>query len=83
MLTAPALRDRLDGLLAEGASLVIDLSGVTFVDSAGLRTLLLARDAGPVELRDPSLVVRQTFEIAKMAAVLSDLSPVDDATADA
>jgi anti-anti-sigma factor len=78
MLTAPALRQQLDGFLAENASVVIDLSGVTFVDSAGLRTLLLARDAGPVQLRDPSLVVRQTFEIARMAAVFAE---APDATA--
>jgi anti-anti-sigma factor len=81
MLTAPVLRQQLDGVLAEQASLVIDLSRVTFVDSAGLRTLLLARDAGPVELRDPSPVVRQTFEIAKMAAVLDERSPAADVTA--
>jgi anti-anti-sigma factor len=75
MLTAPVLRQRVDDALAEHGSLVIDLSGVTFVDSAGLRALLLARDAGPVELRDPSTVVRQTFEIARMASVLGEGPP--------
>ena len=75
MLTAPVLRQRVDDTLAEHGSLVIDLGGVTFVDSAGLRALLLARDAGPVELRGPSSVVRQTFEIARMASVLGEGPP--------
>jgi anti-anti-sigma factor len=79
MLTAPVLRREVDACLARHPSLVIDLSGLTFVDSAGLRALLLARDAGPVELRDPSTVVRQTFEIARMAAVLSEGPPPGDA----
>jgi anti-sigma B factor antagonist len=39
--TAPALRDRLLGLLNRGvASLVLDLRGVTFVDSTGVGSLL-------------------------------------------
>ena len=70
MLTAPALQQRVDGFLAEGASLVIDLSRLSFVDSAGMRTLLLAHGTGAVELRDPSPVVLQTFEVAKVAALL-------------
>ena len=39
--TAPALRDTLLGLLNRGAaSLVLDLRGVTFVDSTGVGSLL-------------------------------------------
>lgn len=39
--SAPALRDRLLGLLNRGAdSLVVDLRGVTFVDSTGVGSLL-------------------------------------------
>ena len=39
--TAPALRDALLGLLNRGAtSLVLDLRGVTFVDSTGVGSLL-------------------------------------------
>jgi anti-sigma B factor antagonist len=39
--TAPALRDRLDGLLAEGVqNFVVDLGGVRFMDSAGIATLV-------------------------------------------
>ena len=70
MLTAPLLQQRVDGFLAEGTSLVIDLSRVEFLDSAGLRALLLAHGTGDVELCDPSPVVLQTVEVAKVATML-------------
>jgi anti-sigma B factor antagonist len=41
--TAPALRDRMYGVIAEGAPLVVDLTGATFVDSSILGALLGAR----------------------------------------
>ena len=44
MATAPALRERLSRAIAAGASaLVLDLRGVTFMDSIGLAAILLAR----------------------------------------
>jgi anti-anti-sigma factor len=72
MLTAPLLQQRIDDFLAEGTSLVVDLSRVEFLDSAGLRALLLAHGSGRVELCDPSPVVLQTFEVAKVATLLLD-----------
>jgi anti-sigma B factor antagonist len=41
--TAPALRDRMYGVIAEGTPLVVDLTGATFVDSSILGALLGAR----------------------------------------
>src|SRR3954466_1918030 len=42
--TAPALDERLDGAIRESVgSFVLDLSGVDFLDSTGLRVLLRAR----------------------------------------
>ena len=70
MLTAPLLQQRVDDFLAEGTSLVIDLSRVEFLDSAGLRALLLAHGTGDVELCNPSPVVHQTLEVAKVATML-------------
>ena len=72
LLTAPVLHERIGGFLAERARLVVDLSRLTFLDSAGLRTLLLAHADGRVALRNPSPVVRQTFEVAKIADLLVD-----------
>lgn len=44
MATAPALRERLSRATAAGASaLVLDLRGVTFMDSIGLAAILHAR----------------------------------------
>jgi anti-sigma B factor antagonist len=43
-LTAPVLRTRLDEHLAEVELLVLDLSQVTFLGSAGLAALVAARD---------------------------------------
>jgi anti-sigma B factor antagonist len=41
--TAPLLRQRLDGLIADGVPIVIDLSPATFVDSSILGVILDAR----------------------------------------
>jgi anti-sigma B factor antagonist len=41
--TAPVLRQRLDGLIADGDSIVVDLSPATFVDSSILGVILDAR----------------------------------------
>jgi anti-sigma B factor antagonist len=41
--TAPMLRQRLDGLIAEGSPIVIDLSPASFVDSSILGVILDAR----------------------------------------
>jgi anti-sigma B factor antagonist len=54
-MTAPALRERLAGLLPPGGRLRLDLSQVSYISSAGLRVLVLlhrqARDrASAVEL---------------------------------
>ncbi|MFG2794620.1 STAS domain-containing protein [Streptomyces sp. NPDC048419] len=41
--TRPALQDRFTELVARAPFIVLDLSGVTFCDSAGLTVLLVAR----------------------------------------
>ncbi len=41
--TAPLLRQRLDGLIAEGVPIVVDLSPATFIDSSILGVILDAR----------------------------------------
>jgi anti-sigma B factor antagonist len=43
LYTAPALRDRIAGVLEDGTALVIDLTQSTFIDSSVLRVLLEAR----------------------------------------
>ena len=74
--TAPQLRERLQRVLADGAStVVLELLGVTFLDSAALGSIvgahLRCREVGG-ELRvvvDPRLV--KIFEITGLTEVLS------------
>ncbi len=49
-----------------GAAIVLDLAGVTFIDSSGLRSLIglgLALEGTGLVLRDPSPLVRHILEI--------------------
>jgi anti-sigma B factor antagonist len=66
-----ATADRLMDLLRTAADsddpIVLDFSGVTFMDSSGLRALLqaaLSEDCGPVVVKDPSAQVRRLLEIS-------------------
>ena len=60
-----------DGRAAHGRELVLDLSGVSFIDSAGLRLLERLDDAvtargGRVWLHDPSRVVLRLLEVLRI-----------------
>lgn len=67
--TAPDLRTEIDAVLASGrARLVLDLAGLTFVDSSGLRVIISAhKDAaergGRLVLRAPSQTTRRLLDI--------------------
>jgi anti-anti-sigma factor len=53
--------------------LEIDLSGVTFLDAAGLRTLLLARRRNPgVRVVNPSQAVQRVLDVTGTTAYLVD-----------
>ncbi|MDD9371330.1 MAG: STAS domain-containing protein [Acidimicrobiales bacterium] len=79
--TAQRLREHLDVLVDAGAEIAIDASGVSFIDSAGLTTLLAARQSVRDEGGDLRLTVasERVASVAKMAGV-SDLLPSDDAS---
>lgn len=67
--SAPELADHLGGCSGTDTDIVIDMSGVTFMDSSGLRVLIDLRqriDAGPHELvlRSPSDSVLRLLEVA-------------------
>jgi anti-sigma B factor antagonist len=70
MATAEGLQERVDALLAKGCSrLVLDLHGVTFMDSTGVRVVLdLVRRAeqGPWKLSVAAMpyAVRRVFELS-------------------
>jgi anti-sigma B factor antagonist len=68
--TAPQLRRELEALSREAHSPgIVDLAGVTFLDSSGISALLAARKAVSgtavtLVLADPSPPVRRVLEIA-------------------
>jgi anti-sigma B factor antagonist len=71
--SVPRLRAALDALFAEGgSSVVLDLQGISFIDSSGLAALIYAykeaaaRD-GRVTLRDPTPTVIDLVKIAGLA----------------
>jgi anti-anti-sigma factor len=70
--TAPALAER---LADESKVLVVDLAGVTFIDSSGLRILVEAHRAridsdGSLTLRSPSAAVQRLLEISGLSSHL-------------
>jgi anti-sigma B factor antagonist len=75
--TAPQLQERLDGLIDDGAALIVlRLGEVEFLDSSGIRTIVGAarrlRDAGgQLLISEASGAVQQVLEIS---GVLSDLA---------
>jgi len=71
--SAPMVADRLFGF--DGTTLVLDLSGVTFIDSSGLRVIVQLHqrelEGGPVlEITRPSPAVGRLFEIGGFAGLL-------------
>jgi anti-anti-sigma factor len=71
VVTAPVLQRHLDAALASGRpTVVIDLSGTTFLDARGVGVLVGARkkmseDGGRLVLRRPPALVRRVLEIAE------------------
>ena len=67
--TAPSLRTEIDRVFESGrVNLVLDLSGLSFIDSSGLRVIISAhKDAaerdGYLVLRSPSQTTRRLLDI--------------------
>jgi anti-sigma B factor antagonist len=85
--SAPRLRDRLVQLVNEGPpNLVVDMSGLTFIDSMGLGALVSglkrarAHD-GDLRLAGPSDHVAQVLAITRLDAAFQVTDTVDDALA--
>lgn len=80
--TADHLRAELDALLATtaGSPLVLDLSGVTFCDSAGLSVLVTAYEQAarwdvPLSLVRVPAALRRLLHIADLEQVLTSTTP--------
>jgi anti-sigma B factor antagonist len=75
--TAARLRDALIGLADDGhRHAVVDLSGVTFLDSSGLAALVsgfkrLRDDGGSLVLRGPSVRAQRVLDITGLSHVFA------------
>jgi anti-sigma B factor antagonist len=69
---APSLEATVSSITAERPErLVFDLSGLRFMDSAGIAVLIgAAAKANVVQLRDPSPIVRRVIELTGLSSVL-------------
>jgi len=71
--TAPLLQEQIDAVRSSSGdagptTVVLELSGLTFIDSSGLRVVIstqkaLAADGGRLVLRNPSETARRLLEI--------------------
>ena len=81
------LRRRLNALVVDGdVRLVVELSGVTFMDSAGLASLVgvykqVRMFRGSLVLAAPSKQVRRILEITALDRVFTVAASVDEAVA--
>ena len=73
MSNASRLEEAVDAAVAAGPEkLVFDLSGLRFMDSAGIAVLLRAAGkVAAIELREPSPPVRRVLELTGLESVLS------------
>ena len=83
--TAPELSERLNRAIADGRTrLVLDFSGVEFIDSTGLSVLLnalrrLTRSQGTLSLVCTNPTVLRLFEITRLDSTFDIVSTRDEA----
>jgi len=77
MATAERLRDTIEPHMGPHQTIVLDLSGVEFMDSACLKVLVLARgqltaDGGSLVLRNPSRSAHLLLTVAGVEFLLAE-----------
>jgi len=71
--TAPTLREHLDAAVGDTtAEVVLDVAGLTFIDSSGLRVIIAAHKdmegrGGHLVLRSPTATTRRLLDITGLA----------------
>ncbi len=83
---AHALQPHLDRCKAGEAALIIDMSGVDYISSVGLRALMVASkqaeaQGGRIAIAALSPMVREVFEISRFDMVFKIYGTLDDALA--
>ncbi|MGH9001336.1 MAG: STAS domain-containing protein [Acidimicrobiia bacterium] len=75
VLTAPLLWEHLEEAIAAGRPVVLDLAGVSFVDSMGIGAMVraqkrLAETGRSLTVRSPQPPVRKVFEVTGLESAL-------------
>ena len=84
---APETTDQLKGLiLAGGARIVLDLSGVTFMDSMALSVLVSAlklarKEGGDLVLLRPAPLVRSLLDVTRLDRIILTVEDEESAAA--
>lgn len=86
LVSSGELRDLLRSAVSDSRHVVVELDGLTFIDSSGLSAFVdahrSARDAGGViVLRNPPSLMRRLLQITRLDTLLV-LDPADGTTAD-
>jgi anti-anti-sigma factor len=73
LATAPKLEEVLDRMLVIPHEIVVDVTGLTFVDSSGLRLLLRASElvGGRIQLKGCSTRITHLLDIAGISAAFN------------
>ncbi len=84
--TAPACEIGLKERLTDGAALVLDLGGLEYISSAGLRVILavakvLKSTSGKLVMANVTGTVREVFEISGFGSIFTMYDSVDEAVA--
>ena len=72
--SAPVFSSAMERVMSLGIPVVLDFAGVTFMDSSGLKVLLIAQTTGPsgsLDVRNPSPQVRRLLAITGLDRVIS------------
>ncbi len=84
LATAPVLEEAIDGLLAKGPkALIVDLSGVTFLASVGLRLLVSTHDkvgeSGQFAVVASGPITSRPIQLTKLDEVFAMYPTLDEA----
>jgi anti-sigma B factor antagonist len=87
MVSAPAVREAIVSLVSEGhPRVVVDLSGVPFLDSSGLGALIAGlkstrQAGGDLRIASPTEQVRLVLQLTNMERVLTPYATAEEAFA--
>ena len=82
MASSPALSDTLDALADTPSPVVVDLSGLTFIDSSGIHAILRPRPGQGVVIVCPPGNIHRVLSVARIEHVVPVYETLDEALAE-